>query len=70
MVALAKRHLKDMNGEREHENDWPAGQDWEGLAGSSKSIFMKKARDEANIPHDEFLEGIRNGEYDVDDLFD
>lgn len=69
IVALAKRHLRDMNDTRQHEKDWPAGQQWEDLGGSSKAIFMRKARDEAGIPDGEFLAVVRGGEVDVDDLF-
>lgn len=70
IVALAKRKLKEANETRENEDDWPGGQEWNDLAGTSKSIFLHQAREEAGIPHDEFLEGIRSGEYEVDDLYE
>lgn len=70
VVALAKRNLQQMNDERERPNDWPGGQEWSDLAGTSKSICLRRAREEAGIPHDEFLDGIRSCEYDIDDLYE
>lgn len=70
LLALAKRCLADANANREHERDWPAGQQWNELVGSSHAVFLRSAREEAGIPHDKFLEGIRSGEYDVEDLYD
>jgi len=70
LLALAKRRLKDANDEREHPNDWPAGQEWDELSGSSQKTFLRGAREEAGIPHEEFLALIRSGEYDVEDLYD
>jgi len=70
VVALAKERLREANEARESPAEWPAGQEWAALNGSSKSIFMRRAREELGIPHNEFLEGVRGGEYDVDDLFE
>jgi hypothetical protein len=47
--ALAKRCLADMNAAREAPNDWPAGQEWDDLVGSSQSIFRRRAREEAGV---------------------
>lgn len=69
MVAFAKELLKRMNEERKHENDWPAGSKWEGLGNSSKSVFLRKARELAGINHDEYLKPVREGKYDVELLF-
>jgi hypothetical protein len=69
VVHVAKQKLAQANAAREDEQNWPAGQEWNDLAGSSKSIFLRQAREELGIPHDEFLEGIRSGDYNVDDLF-
>jgi len=46
--AVAKLMLKIANLEREHENDWPAGQEWEDLAPSSQSTFRRQAREYLN----------------------
>lgn len=54
LVALAKRNLADANANRENDRSWPCGQGWLDLAGSSQSIFMRAARDEAGIPHGEY----------------
>lgn len=70
LLALAKRRLADANVNLESPGDWPGGQEWHEMVGSSHSIFLHAARDEAGIPHEEFLEFIRNGTYDVDDLYD
>lgn len=50
--ALARRVLADWNAEREAPNDWPAGQEWGELAGSSQSIFRHLAYDEAGLPRE------------------
>lgn len=70
LLALAKRRLADSNANLEFPDDWPGGQEWHEMVGSSHSIFLNAARDEAGIPHEEFLELIRNGTYDVEDLYD
>lgn len=69
LVELAKVCLDKANTEAE-PGAWPAGQEWDDLSGTSKSVFLHQARDMAGIPHEEFLAGIRAGEYEVDDLFD
>lgn len=66
---LAKIELAKMNKEVEG-GEWPAGQEWHELGNSSRSIFMHKARDLLGINHKEFLEGIRNGKYDVEDIYE
>lgn len=68
LLAFAKHLLARANAEREGF-DWPAGQEWNGLVGTSHSIFLRNARDAAGINHDEYLEGIRDGTYDIDDLY-
>lgn len=70
MIELAKDELQKANGARASENDWPAGQSWGDMVGSSHSIFFNKARDRAGIHHDEFLHPIRNNEIDVGDLYE
>ena len=63
LVELAKVELEAANAEC--GKAWPAGQEWEDLGATSKSEFLFRARDRVGIPHDEFLEGVRSGEYDV-----
>lgn len=70
LLVLAKRHLADANASLSEPNVWPAGQSWDELNGTSHSIFLRKAREEAGIPHDEFLEPVRSGDYDIDDLYE
>ena len=69
LVALAKRILKERNEELKDPDEWPAGQEWEDLNGSSKASFLRHARDEAGISHDEFLAVVRSGQFHVDDIF-
>lgn len=73
LLALAKRCLKERNEAlvRDGEpNTWPAGQEWHEMVGSSHSVFLHIARDEAGIDRDEFLAQVRSGRYDVDDLYE
>lgn len=44
-------------------------QDWSGLAGSSRSMYLTKARYEAGVDCDEFLQVVRN-EIDCSDIYD
>ncbi len=68
LVTLAKLELAEANatcGE-----DWPGGQQWHQLVGSSQSIFMHRARDKAGIPHDEYLKFVRSvDDDDINDLW-
>lgn len=70
LLALAKRRLAEANAAREDDNDWPAGQEWHEMVGSSHSIFLRGAREEAGIPEDAFIRVIRSSECDVDDLYE
>jgi hypothetical protein len=47
--ALAKRCLEDANRDREAPNDWPSGQSWDDLGGTSKSSFRHRAWEEAGL---------------------
>lgn len=69
LLALAKRLLADANRDRESEDDWPAGQEWHEMVGTSHSVFLRGARKEAHIPEEAFMGLIRSLEYDVDDLY-
>ena len=69
VVYLAQILLQGSNDSRENENDWPAGQTWDEINQSSREIFLRKARSILSISHDEFLEPIRSGEIDVDEIF-
>ncbi len=50
--ALSKRCLADANRDREAPNDWPAGQSWSDLVGTSHSIFRHRAWEEAGLDTD------------------
>jgi hypothetical protein len=58
-LALAKVCLEERNRSREEENDWPAGQTFTELGGSSKATFFGTARDVAKIDHDKYLHILR-----------
>lgn len=45
--TLARRCLADANEDREGQSEWPAGQSWGELVGSSQSIFRGRAYAEA-----------------------
>lgn len=68
LLELAKIELEIANAEAK-PGHWPAQQEWDDLGDSSRSTFLHLARDRVGIPHDKFLENIRNGKYDVDDIF-
>lgn len=70
LVELAVVELERMNSERTAENNWPAGQEWDDINGSSRSIFLRMAREKAGIDNDEFLAVVRSGRFDVDDLYE
>ena len=67
LLAFAQRLLADANDACGGE--WPSGQEWHELSNTSRSIFLHRARVEAGVSGDRFLEGIRSGEYDVADLY-
>ena len=51
-TAFAKHLLAEANRENSENGDpdqWPAQQSWNDLVGSSHSIFLRKAREEAGI---------------------
>jgi hypothetical protein len=64
-VALAKRELADMNANRKDKKDWPGGQKWNQIGGSSKAIFFRLARSRCGIEDAEYLEILRK---DIDAL--
>lgn len=68
LVELAKVELEIANSEAK-AGEWPAGQEWHELSGSSKACFLGLSRKRVGISDDEFLADIRSGLYDVDDLF-
>lgn len=69
VVALAKKCLEDDNA-MAAPGEWPSQQSWEQLGPTSRSAFMTRARTLAGIPSEEFLQGIREGEYDVEDIWE
>jgi hypothetical protein len=69
LVELAKVELALRNTQVEG-GEWPAGQEWEDMAGSSRAIFMIRVRDRLDIDEQQFLQPIRDDLVDVDDLWD
>lgn len=69
LLALAKRCLADANAECAGTRNWPAGQEWHELVGTSHAVFLRQAREEAGVPHEAFLELVRSGRIDVYDLY-
>jgi len=61
LIALAKRCQQD-------EDSMHAGQEWSGLVGSSHAMYLRRAREEAGIDHDEFLRVVRE-QIDVEDIY-
>ena len=62
LIALAKRCQQD-------EGSTHVGQEWSDLVGSSHAMYLRRARDEAEIDHDEFLRVVRE-QIDVEDIYD
>jgi len=65
VCALAVKILEEDN--RTCGDNWPGGQSWDDLAGSSRSIYLHRARELAGIPHADFLAVVRG---DVDEIAD
>lgn len=61
VVTKAKEILAEEN--KTCGDHWPGGQAWEGLAGTSKSIFMTRARRALEIDEAAFLYTVRNWPY-------
>lgn len=61
-MALAVMCIDRANRNRGSENDWPAGQEWNEMVGSSHAIFCRVARAEAGIDDDAYLDILRNNE--------
>jgi hypothetical protein len=69
VVCLAQILLQEANEQLADENDWPAHQKWDELNGSSRSIFLRKARKILGIPDDEFLLIVRSSDVEIDDIY-
>lgn len=73
LVALGKRELKDTNEKNKRDGDpgnWPAGQGWKDMGGTSHSIFLHRVREEAGIDTKKYLDIIRNDtDIDVEELW-
>ena len=68
LVALAKRNLADANATPEvRAGAWPAGQEWHELGSTSQHAFMRAARAEAGINHDDYRRFIEHLCRDVDE---
>jgi hypothetical protein len=72
LLELAKEELAKANAEVAGTRNWPGGQQWNELVGSSHAVFLRKARERAGIPHDEFLAVVRGEEYgeDAEKIYD
>ena len=68
VCALAVKLLDEDN--KICGKNWPAGQSWNDLSGSSKSIFLHRARDLAGIPHDAFLAVVRADSDAIEDIYE
>lgn len=56
LIASAKVCLAETNANRGDPQNWPAGQEWDGLGQSSKETFMTMARERAGISTQEYRE--------------
>lgn len=61
-LTLGIKYLEEKNKNRENENDWPIGQKWSELSGSSKAIFLKIAREKSGINHIDYLNILRSSD--------
>jgi hypothetical protein len=61
-MALAVMCLDEANRNLEDPQDWPCGQQWYELVGSSHAIFSRRAREKAGIDHNIYLGILRNNE--------
>lgn len=61
VVEKAKELLAEDN--KTCGKSWPAGQAWDGLAGTSKSIFLTRARRALGVDDAAFLYTVRNWPY-------
>lgn len=68
VVALAIKLLEEDN--KTCGENWPAGQTWQDLGGSSRSIYLHRARDLAGIPHDQFLAVVRADGSVTEDIYE
>lgn len=60
--ALAIMCLDEANRLRKNKNDWPAGQKWADMVGSSHTFFHQRARDKADINHKTYLDLLKGNE--------
>lgn len=74
LVALAKRNLADENSKLKKDGNldcWPAGMKWNQMVGTSHSIFLDRARNEADIGDFIYKDIIRtNKDIDLDELWE
>lgn len=67
VASLAVKLLEDDN--KTCGENWPAGQSWQSLGGSSKAVYLRQARELAGIPHDQFLAVVRAHESLIEDIY-
>lgn len=60
--ALAIMCLDEANRLRKNKDDWPAGQEWSDMVGSSHMFFYQRARDKAGIDHKTYLTLLKGNE--------
>lgn len=68
VCALAVKLLAEDN--RTCGKNWPAGQSWDDLGGSSKSAYLHRARELAGIPHADFLAVVRADSDAIEDIYE
>lgn len=74
VVAKARRELAKDN--KTCGDNWPAGQLWVDLGGSSRAIFMTKARKALGIDEESFKATVRKWPYsdsgweDIEKIYD
>lgn len=68
VVVKAQELLVKANHARPTPDEWPAGQKWTELAGTSKSMFMHQAREALGIDHDAFLKVVRQWPYSAEGM--
>lgn len=72
LLALAKRKLADAKAEnkRRGESDcWPKDMEWSDMVGSSHSIFMRQAREEAGVDHEWYNRELEKNEEHVASIY-
>lgn len=67
VCALAVKLLEEEN--KACGENWPAGQSWDELGGTSKAVYLRRAREISGIPHDDFLAVVRSDSDAIQDIY-